>query len=60
MGIDLGFFVLPAFLHNQLYVALSISIARSNIRILTMLIVEKNVNKGKKLVNDNIPNEYHL
>jgi len=53
-GIDLGFFVLPVFLHSQLCVALSISIARANIRILTVLIVEK------KLVNVNIPNEYHL
>ena len=59
-GIDLGFFVLLVFLHSQLCVALSISIARSNIRILTVLIVEKNMNKGKELLNDNIPNEYHL
>jgi len=28
--------------------------------ILTVLIVEKNMNKEKKLLNDNIPNEYHL
>ena len=48
-GHTLGFFVLPVFLHSQLYVALSISIARSNIRILTVLIVEKNM-KGVETV----------
>jgi len=35
------------FLHGRLYVALSRAMARSNIRILTMPVAEKDVNKGK-------------
>ena len=37
----------PVFSHDQLYVALSRAMARSNIRILTMPVAEKDVNKGK-------------
>jgi hypothetical protein len=36
------------FSHVQLYVALSRAIARSNIRILVMPAIEKDVNKGKR------------
>ena len=36
------------FLHGQLYVELSRATAESNIRILVMPAIEKNVNKGKE------------
>jgi hypothetical protein len=52
----------PVFSHDQLYVALSRVTARSNIRVLVVPIVEKDVNKvkrKKKLAKD-IHKEYRL
>ena len=40
----------PVFSHGQLYVALSRATTRSNIRILTVPPVEKDMKKGKKKI----------
>ena len=45
---NVGVYLLePVFSHDQLYVSLSRATARSNIRILAVPAVEKDVNKGK-------------
>jgi ATP-dependent DNA helicase PIF1 len=48
---NVGLYLLePVFSHGQLYVALSRATARSNIKVLTVPTVEKDVKKGKKKI----------
>jgi ATP-dependent DNA helicase PIF1 len=60
---NVGVYLLePMFSHDQLYVALSRATIRSNIRILVVTAVEKDINEGKrkKKLTGYIHEEYRL